>query len=152
MTNKEAKDVLQEQIDRYGQEYDTEGIEALEIAINVLEQQPSEDAISRLEVRDLLATWLTDNLTEETREALETIDGKIEDMQSVIPKAETITDFADRCRECGTIYGKLLHPYKSNVACECSVCHRQMPITNDFKFCPNCGTRMIEPQESERDD
>ena len=38
MTNKEAKDVLQEQIDRYGQEYDAEGIEALEIAINVLEQ------------------------------------------------------------------------------------------------------------------
>lgn len=40
MTNTEAKDVLQEQIDRYGQEYDAEGIEALEIAINVLEQQP----------------------------------------------------------------------------------------------------------------
>lgn len=38
MTNEEAKDVLQEQIDRYGQEYDAEGIEALEIAINVLEQ------------------------------------------------------------------------------------------------------------------
>ena len=38
MTNKEAKDVLQEQIDRYGQEYDAEGIEALEIAIKVLEQ------------------------------------------------------------------------------------------------------------------
>ena len=38
MTNKEAKDVLQEQIDRYGQEYDAEGIEALETAIKVLEQ------------------------------------------------------------------------------------------------------------------
>lgn len=50
MTNKEAKDVLQEQIDRYGQEYDAEGIEALEIAINVLEQQPCKDAISRAEI------------------------------------------------------------------------------------------------------
>ena len=38
MTNKEAKDVLQEQIDRYGQEYDAEGIEALNKAIEVLEQ------------------------------------------------------------------------------------------------------------------
>lgn len=38
MTNKEAKEVLQEQIDRYGQEYDVEGIEALETAIKVLEQ------------------------------------------------------------------------------------------------------------------
>lgn len=50
MTNKEAKDVLQEQIDRYGQEYDAEGIEALEIAINVLEQQPCEDYIKRADV------------------------------------------------------------------------------------------------------
>ena len=37
MTYKEAKTVLQEQIDRYGQEYDAEGIEALEIAIKALE-------------------------------------------------------------------------------------------------------------------
>ena len=50
MTNERAKEVVQEQIDRYGQEYDAEGIEALEIAINVLEQQPCEDAISRAEI------------------------------------------------------------------------------------------------------
>jgi len=37
MTNEKAKEVLQEQIDRYGQEYDAEGIEALEIAIKALE-------------------------------------------------------------------------------------------------------------------
>lgn len=35
-----AKKVLQEQIDRYGQEYDDEGIEALKLAIKVLGQQP----------------------------------------------------------------------------------------------------------------
>lgn len=50
MTNERAKEVLQEQIDRYGQEYDAEGIEALEIAINVLEQQPCEDIIRRADV------------------------------------------------------------------------------------------------------
>ena len=38
MTNEKAKEVLQEQIDKYGQEYDAEGIEALEIAIKALEQ------------------------------------------------------------------------------------------------------------------
>lgn len=38
MTNERAKEVLQEQIDRYGQEYDAEGIEALNKAIEVLEQ------------------------------------------------------------------------------------------------------------------
>lgn len=38
MTEERAKKVLQEQIDRYGQEYDAEGIEALEMAIKALEQ------------------------------------------------------------------------------------------------------------------
>lgn len=38
MTNERAKEVLQEQIDRYGQEYDAEGIEAINKAIEVLEQ------------------------------------------------------------------------------------------------------------------
>lgn len=36
MTNEKAIEVLQEQIDRYGQEYDAEGIEALEMAIQAL--------------------------------------------------------------------------------------------------------------------
>ena len=47
MTNEEAKEVLKEQIDRYGQEYDAEGIEALDMAIKALEQQSSGDCISR---------------------------------------------------------------------------------------------------------
>ncbi len=36
MIIEEARDILQEQIDRYGQEYDAEGIEALEMAIRAL--------------------------------------------------------------------------------------------------------------------
>ena len=36
MTNERAAEVLQEQIDVYGQEYDAEGIEALKKAIEVL--------------------------------------------------------------------------------------------------------------------
>ena len=36
MTNEEAIEVLQEQIDKYGQEYDAEGIEDLEMAIQAL--------------------------------------------------------------------------------------------------------------------
>ena len=56
--------------------------------IDTLEQEPCEDAISRQEVQDLLATWLSDYLTDETREALETIDGKIGDMPSVTLKRD----------------------------------------------------------------
>jgi flagellar biosynthesis/type III secretory pathway protein FliH len=36
MTIEEAREVLQEQIDKYGQEYDAEGIDALEVAIQAL--------------------------------------------------------------------------------------------------------------------
>lgn len=39
MTEGRAREVLQEQIEKYGQEYNAEGIEALEMAIKVLEQQ-----------------------------------------------------------------------------------------------------------------
>lgn len=38
--------------------------------------------------------------------------------------------------------GEWLHPYKSDIACECSNCHIQMPITDYFSFCPNCGAEM----------
>lgn len=71
-------------------------IEKLDREWGIEELEPCEDAISRLEVRDLLATWLTDNLTEETWEALETIDGKVEDMQSVIPKTKPCEDAISR--------------------------------------------------------
>jgi hypothetical protein len=33
--------------------------------------------------------------------------------------------------------GRWMHPYKSDIACECSECHMQMPITKDFNYCPN---------------
>jgi hypothetical protein len=48
--------------------------------------EPCEDTISRQEVQDLLVTWLSDYLTDETREVLETIDGKVGDMPPVTPK------------------------------------------------------------------
>lgn len=39
---------------------------------------------------------------------------------------------------------KWLHPYKIDIACECSNCHMQMPITDYFNYCPNCGACMID--------
>lgn len=39
---------------------------------------------------------------------------------------------------------------KSNIggAKVCSVCNAHMGLSS-FKFCPNCGAKMVEPQESE---
>ena len=47
MMNEEVREVLQEQIDKYGQEYDDRVIEALKTAIKALEQQTSGDCVSR---------------------------------------------------------------------------------------------------------
>lgn len=41
-------------------------------------------------------------------------------------------------------HGEWLHPYKVDIACECSNCRMQMPITSYFNFCPNCGADMRE--------
>ena len=37
----------------------------------------------------------------------------------------------------------------NGIYAECSNCNEEIYITGDFKFCPNCGAKMIEPQESE---
>ena len=37
--------------------------------------------------------------------------------------------------------GEWLHPYVTDIACECSICHVQMP-TYRFNYCPNCGADM----------
>lgn len=45
--------------------------------------------------------------------------------------------------------GEWLHPYVTDIACECSICHVQMP-TYRFNFCPNCGAEM--GKEANNDD
>lgn len=45
---------------------------------------------------------------------------------------------------------KMGHWMKSNIggAKVCSVCNAHMGLSS-FKFCPSCGAKMVEPQESE---
>ena len=44
------------------------------------------------------------------------------------------------------------HWIKSNIggAKVCSVCNAHMGLSS-FKFCPSCGAKMVEPQESEKE-
>ena len=53
----------------------------------VMDAFTCEDCISREAVHDLIATWLSDYLLDDTREILEVIDEKVEDLPSVTPKA-----------------------------------------------------------------
>ena len=117
MTNEKAIEVLQEQIDRYGQEYDAEGIEALEMAIKALnswakysdelwkiayargyndaktrEQQPCEDCISRRALLDNLEkpmNWTDSDAELQEQRDYEGFVELVESMPSVTPKAES---------------------------------------------------------------
>jgi hypothetical protein len=39
----------------------------------------------------------------------------------------------------------------NGIYAECSNCNEEIYITGDFKFCPNCGAKMVELQESEEE-
>ena len=116
--------------------YEEEIEEAFGMAIKALEQEPCEDAISRKSLIDAFratedaghATW-----------TLKGIENEINEMPSVTPirpkghwravyQGDEIIDY--RCSECefGNTFGK---------------------GTYGMNYCPNCGAKMVEPQESE---
>ena len=72
--------------------------EALDLAIKALEQQPCDDCISR---EDVLA--LAEKGILVSNGNYKSVCKAINDLPSVTPKGVTITDFADKCRECGRI-------------------------------------------------
>jgi hypothetical protein len=131
MTNKEAIGFLQSRVDLIDKCYpDVKDYkEALVVAIKALEQEPCEDAISRQAVLEkAINVPIAQIVTEDEvicRKVVFVDD--IENLPPVIPQPKT---------------GRWMHPYESDIACECSECHIQMPITKDFNYCPNCGTKM----------
>ena len=92
------------------------------------------DCISRSDVHDLIATWLSDHLTEGTREVLETIDGKIEDLPEVEPTR---------------VKG---HWIEHEKVFECSECHiiRAKGTTGKYNYCPNCGSYNGGEEDADR--
>lgn len=94
----------------------------------IAERQPNEDCVSRKAVHDLIATWLSDYLTDETREALETIDGKVEDLPPVTPtrkKGEWIVE----------VWNNKEHH-------TCSSCQHIIDYEPCYHYCPMCGAEM----------
>lgn len=95
--------------------------EALGMAVEALKAKPCTDAVSRQAVIDIVNNPLNIRLDE-----------IIKKLPPVTPQPKTAhwIHFAnsDDCSGCGWSTGKYISP--SN-------------------FCPNCGARMVEPQESE---
>ena len=167
MTREVAIDVLEKM--KYPQKVNKNGFvisnvdienEALDMAIQALSQEPicdrdcehctwtecpiepCDDAISREAVKDILnnSYSLTD------------AEHKVEQLPPVTQKSETVTEFADRCRECGKmrkghwIYDKTIENWW------CSKCNKTPKtmgyvgtadfMAEHFKFCNHCGAKM----------
>ena len=103
MTKEEAIMVLKNEQPHCGKKAlfpEEKKYEAYDVAIKALEQEPCEDAISRQEVLDEM------KIRRDNGDMITA--GFIKGLPPVTPQPETVTEFADRCRECGAKYGKLL--------------------------------------------
>ena len=76
---------------------------ALDMAIKALEQESCEDTISRAAVLGKAINVPIAKVVTEDKVIYRKIvfADDIENLPSVTPKPETVTEFADRCRECG---------------------------------------------------
>lgn len=138
MTREEASFILAN-IERRG--CDNELNEALDMAIRELDQEPCDDAISRqavLDAIDVKAWEFCDYLISKNRN----------------DEQKPVSHFADNLRECVreelppvNPQSKTGHWIKKDGYSDCSECGSH--IVTEWDYCPKCGAKMIEPQESE---
>ncbi len=134
--------------------------DALDMAIKALEQEPCDDAISRQAVIDAI---MANNIREnEYNLTSSRIKKAVENLPSVKQEAK----YCDRnicikneyngigCDECEVT--KSQEPktgHWDRRTCKCSECGYQITFSeyteHKYKYCPNCGARMVKPQESE---
>ena len=142
--DKLAKECAEKALDNYTYEGKTirEWVEIL------AKQQICGDCISREEAIKIVLPYTDGDL----------IADDIKKLPPVISKGVTVTDFADRCHECGTEYEKMLEEAKPKpgrwILCDilqefkCSECRRCFRIKTNF--CPNCGADMRVTRESKK--
>ena len=169
MTNEEIitrlngmKDYYNDRREPYYVGFDYVDNEAIDMAIKALEQQPCEDCISRAEALRHSHIEYDDDGEGHRVVYVEDIEG----LPSVTAKGVTITDFADKCRECGNIKSSITPQQKVTgswvekqvvdneeveieqwQSARCSKCdkYHTTPYSyyfDDYKYCPNCGARM----------
>ena len=73
--------------------------QALDVALEALEQEPCDDAISRQAVQDYIAKYLSQYLYEDVRQAVEAIDEFIGELPPVTPQPKTDKENIHRERE-----------------------------------------------------
>ena len=119
--------------DNQGNDYDF----ALKKGIEALKQAPCEDAVSRQAVLDILSHY-AHNFN---------ADNEIKALPPVTPKGVTVTDFADKCRECGkmAITGKTvtLTPFEIKMM-QMSLYHQWFRMTDDNGKAINCEQKSAD--------
>ena len=147
MTKDEAIDIVRQY------ECCKEHYEACELLIKLSE--PCGDAVSRILER--MWNCRGKHTTSIDKVKMEQI---IRDELSVTPKSESVTEFADRCRECGKmrkghwIYDETIENWR------CSKCNETPKImgyvgtadfmAEHFKFCNHCGAKMESEVRNEQ--
>ena len=132
MTREEALNILYN-----ASVYHPDYLDALNMAVEALEQEPCTDVISRQAAQDYIAKYLSQYLYDDVREAVEVIDEYIGELPSVTP-AEKVGHW-----EYVQYDG---NPNIGNWHCsECRAIVNYEPIYNwekkpHYKFCPNCGS------------
>ena len=137
--------------------------EALEMAIKALEQEPSGDMEEILEVLKCDADAETkckmiSNILNAKPHYFEKQEqsGDLISRQEVIDACEqsiNILEAVDRIMDLPSVEQEPKTGHWDRRTCKCSECGYQITFSeyteHKYKYCPNCGTRMVEPQESE---
>ena len=106
------------------------GIEALELAIKALEQQPCEDCISREAVKEMLSEEWTKYMPMELDINLSFVMEKINELPSVTPQQRVGKWMATENEDMNI------------VGYYCSCCDLPMETEEKTTYCPNCGAKM----------
>lgn len=142
MTNEEARKILDSSF--VWQKMVDEECEALGMAIKALEQEPCEDAISRQTVINAIANtcfWLSSDNWKELIKCINSIP-LVKPQEPKIGHWEWVQyDYNSKlgnwhCSECRCIVVECVNKEEKG----------GIPL---YKYCPQCGTKMVELQKSE---
>lgn len=138
MTREEAKEIIisekSRELHTYGK---TKFVEALDVAIEALEQEPCGDAISRQAVIGIIQNWLNSDTGYSCGEK-NVMKCTIDELRN-LPSVNT--------KKTGRWIAQDIHNCHTNFKCsECGYIHNFMHLygepTADYTYCPNCGAKM----------
>ena len=137
MTREEATEILKAYRNKLSNSVSNQldgDIKAFDMAIKALEQEPCEDAISRQAVLELAFDMaeIDGEHFDEPFMVIEVAD--IKDLPPVTPQQKV---------------GRWIVKKAPRGYCDLYECQCGWEQTENTRYCPNCGCRMVEPQESE---